>query len=328
MADPEVVRVMLEFRDSLLDSESAQFEAMARAWVGVERELESAITALVAEVNEIGGVPTPAQLQRLDRYIELLRQTRQVAGDFAKDIEPGIIKQQRDFAELGIKAAETAMLSVGIAAGFNKLPKSAVAGMVGLLQNGSPLASLLSDTWADAAMAMTSTLIRNTALGINPRATARAMQKASNAALFRMMRIARTEQLRVFRESGRQAYIASGRVVGYKRLSAKDNRVCAACLIADGQFYPLGDVMPTHPQCRCTAVPVLRNTTGPTWLYGKDWLVQQPEQTQLDILGKGRFEAWKADLFDLDDIPARIPDSTWGDSLQPKTLSELLQIAA
>lgn len=45
------------------------------------------------------------------------------------------------------------------------------------------------------------------------------------------------------------------RVVGYRRLV--DGNGCDYCLIASTQRYHVGDLMPIHPGCHCTTVPIM-----------------------------------------------------------------------
>ncbi len=146
---------------------------------------------------------------------------------------------------------------------------------------------------------MARALIKNTALGKNPRDTAREMRQAASAGLNRMLLIARTEQLRVYREASRMQYQASGVVRGYKRLVARNSRTCPACLALDGKFYPVEQAFADHPAGRCALVPCVKGVPDPTWQSGEDWLKGQPEQTQRDILGKGHYEGWKRGDFQL-----------------------------
>lgn len=139
-----------------------------------------------------------------------------------------------------------------------------------------------------------------------------------------MLNIARTEQLRVYRQTARQSYQASGVVDGYYRLAAHDSRTCPACLMDDGHFYELSEEMPEHPSGRCTQVPKVSGVKPPQWQQGPDWFVEQPPETQKSILGKGRYEAWQAGAFDLDQLIRVKANSAWGDSLQPKPLKELV----
>ena len=197
--------------------------------------------------------------------------------------------------------------------------------MVGLGGNGSPLRDLLVDSYGAAADGMLNALVRATATGQNPRVTARSMiRQGLSQSLNRMMVTARTEQMRVFRESSRMAYQASGVVSGYRRLATKDSRTCSACLMLDGELYELTETLREHPQGRCTLLPIVDGFKPVEWEKGQDWFKRQDPETQRSILGKGRYDAWAAGKFDLDQLATVKRDPVWGDSAQPTPLRELV----
>jgi hypothetical protein len=143
--------------------------------------------------------------------------------------------------------------------------------------------------------------------------------------LNKTLTIARTEQLRVYRQAGLDQYKASGVVEGQKRLAAHDGRVCAACIADEGTVYPLEATISDHPQGRCTAVPMVRDMPEVKWLSGEAWFRQQERATQLSILGKGRLDAYEAGQFKFADLVVHRQDATWGGSIVPRGLKELVQ---
>ena len=120
-----------------------------------------------------------------------------------------------------------------------------------------------------------------------------------------------------------QSYRSSNVVVGYRRLASHDDRTCSACLMADGRVYPLGESFDQHPNCRCVALPIIRNVAPIEYQTGQEWFREQPEATQRTILGKGRYEAWRDGRATLDDMVRRIDDPTWGGSLVPARVRDL-----
>jgi len=114
-------------------------------------------------------------------------------------------------------------------------------------------------------------------------------------------------------------------VTGQKRLSAHDERVCAACLADDGVLYDLNEVISDHPQGRCTSVPVVRGMPETRWTAGKEWFDQQPEDTQVSILGRQKWDAYRSGAFEFKDLVKRTDDPTWGKGLTPRSLADLLK---
>ena len=341
MPDPLIVRTMRQFKADLLAAEEDQMREMARRWLQVEYALEARISDLARTIRDLqaaGESVSPEKLYQMQRYQALLRQTRREIDDYAEYAERTITARQRELAGVGIEhAAQTIQAGytqVGrISPMFDRLPIEAVEAMAGLAGDGSPLKALLANAYPDAVDGLTRALVRSTALGVGPRQTAKAMQylvapdaaKAGLADGFnRVLTIARTEQLRVYREASRQQWQASGLVSGFYRLATHDARTCAACLMAEGEWFPVQSALTDHVQGRCSAVPKLKGVPALKWEKGQEWFVKQDEDTQRGILGKGRFEAWKEGKFKLKDVVKRTTDPTWGGSLGVRPLRELI----
>lgn len=331
MADPPVVEVMAGFRRELLAREAAQMAEMARRWLQVERALMGEMEALAARLDALrraGQAPTQGQILQMGRYQALVAQLRQEWALYQQYAVETISAGQQAFGAAAIQGSVAALEATapGISVTFTRLPLEAVEAMVGLVGDGSPLAAYLARAATEAAMVddLTAALVRGTALGWNPRETARKMADGMSGGLNQALRTARTEQLRVFREIARQSYAASGVVSGYKRLAARDSRTCAACLAADGTLYRLDEVMPEHPSGRCTMVPVVVGYGSPQWEQGPQWFAGQSSAVQRQILGQGRFDAWQAGAFLFEDLATVQRDDVWGDSLQAAPLKSLI----
>lgn len=331
MPDPLVVTTMNAFKADLLRQETTQMAAMARRWRQTEAALIDQVELFARRVAD--DKLSRAQLQdaqyMLGRSQSLLRQARAEFDKYVRYAGPLIETRQRQLGAQGIQHAEAAINAVGTEAGveigFNRLPTQAVENMVGLAGDNSPLTTLLESKYGDGVDGMFTELIRATALGKNPRETAQRMvREGFSQSLTQMMVIARTEQLRVYREAARQAYQESGVVEAFRRLATRDNRVCAACMMADGEYYELNEMLRSHVQCRCTTVPSVEGFPEVQWQKGPDWFMEQSSETQTKILGKGRYAAWKDGLFDLDQLMTLRTNAQWGDSVQPTSLKALL----
>lgn len=325
---PLVVDVMSAHRNALLRQEEAQMRAMANRWLQVENALQTDVLRFVERVAEDGL--TPAQIRsrqfQLDRFQSLLVQVRRELDKYTNYTEPLITNRQRELAEVGINHATEAIRNVaGTTIAFDVLPVSATENMAGLASDDSPLRNLLVASYGDAAEGMFNHLIAGVASGKHPTTVARSMiRDGLSQSLNRMMVIARTEQLRVYREASRQAYQRSGVVQWYKRLAAKSSRTCIACLLADGQIYNTDVIMDTHPCCRCAMIPVVNGYLPTAWQEGPEWFMAQSAATQRSILGPGRYEGWWSGHFRLEDMITQREDPIWGNSLQPASLRSLL----
>jgi hypothetical protein len=334
-SDPLMLQAVRKHRDALLAREAVQMREMAAVWARAERELESAFDALALQIQALrdaGEVVTPGKVFRLERYSRLLfevrRETAQYADYAAKTVQAG----QESAAWLAQEEARST-LSLGlprraIAPGLVQLNPRAVEAMVGIMGNGTPLRQYLEGVYGDAARGMSKYLTRAVTQGLNPLQTARAMKKGLGLGLDRALTIARTEQLRVYRESSRLTYQASGVVEAQRRVAAHDDRTCLGCLLADGEIIPLGEPLADHVRGRCTTVPILIGAELPQWETGATWLEKQPEATQRKIMGPTRHDLWKSGEVPLKRMVTHTHDPLWGGSLGPTPVKDLIGRAA
>ena len=327
MPEPVVVQVLRAQKAGLLEQEQGQMAEMARKWLEVERGLDGQISALALEIQGIrerGEAVSEARLMRMERYQKLLDQAERETGRYSSYADDLITKRQGEMALEGIQNASEALRASGVTGRFDILPANAIEAMIGMAGNGSPLRSLLKESFPDAVEGLTQTLIDAIAQGLNPRDTARLMRDGFGMGLDRALNIARTEQLRAYRESNRMQYQESGLVSGYKRLAAHDNRTCAGCLFSEGDLYELDQAFEEHPSGRCTLVPVVIGMPAIEWENGQTWFLAQNEDTQEEILGAGYFEAWSDGAFGLGEMVNREWDEEWGGMVVPKGLRELV----
>ena len=312
-------------RKALLDRDAAYLATVAGQWRGVEQALQSRSLVLanqVAALEASGQVVSPARLARLERYLSLAKQARSVIRGFAGDMAPGVVEQQQLAFDQGIRDAGAQLNSAGVAGSFNRLPVGATNVIIGTAADGSPLRALLEAQWPSAVDAMTRALIRNTALGVNPRVTAREMAASSGAALSRMMTVARTETLRAYKESTRATFKEVG-ITKYKRIAAKNARTCVLCLSLDGQIYDVDQIMPQHPNCRCALLAIVDGYNFPKRETGADWFDNQTPVIQRQMLGAGRYELYRRGKVTLDDLISFFDDPTWGPQVRATPLENL-----
>lgn len=110
---------------------------------------------------------------------------------------------------------------------------------------------------------MSRTLATGLVQGQNPRVLATELNKAVGMGMDRARLIAQTETIRAHNEAALHRYDELGveRVEGQvELLTAGDNRVCDQCASLEGETFSIKDahgVIPLHPSCRCSWLPVL-----------------------------------------------------------------------
>jgi hypothetical protein len=98
---------------------------------------------------------------------------------------------------------------------------------------------------------------------------------------------------------------------------------CPLCLAMDGREFGLDEPFAQHPNCRCTAIPLLKDRDAPRRTLGADWFATQDAATQRSILGPGAFDLYREGRLNLGDLVAIRQDPLWGPTLRRKSLKEL-----
>ncbi len=133
----------------------------------------------------------------------------------------------------------------------------------------------------------------------------------------RALLISRTEVNRAYRLANWETMKSSKAVKGYRRMCYPPT-ACFACLVLDGEFYPLNSAPCDHPNGKCSFVPVTEHydpINAKNRKRGQDWLMEQDEETQRRIMGAGRFELWKnGEITDPRKFALVRENETWGGS--------------
>ena len=330
---PLAIDVMEAHRAALLRADDAAMRAMAQRWLQIEQALQAQLDALILEILQQGGGPlTMWQLVRLRRYQTLLEQLNAQLAPFATYVAQDITTRQRT---AGMEAIDSSTLAINAAAAdagiqlqFDRLPVSNVERMVGLAGDGSPLRTILQSASTTGADALAQQLIQGVALGLDPREIARrAMRQGLATSFTRMVTIARTEVLRVARQTTLDNYRHSKAVRAYRRVASKSQRTCIACLALDGEIYPLTTPFEEHVNGRCVPVPVLIRGTPLAYENGKEWFARQPESVQRQMMGPGRWDLWQSGDVTWNDLVRIHEDETWGNSPQVTPVRDLERVA-
>jgi hypothetical protein len=332
VAEPLVIQVMRAYKDALLALEQAQVGRMTRAWMFLDKNLSADIRILAEEIGRArasGGELTFTQTYSQARYQTLLAQIR-IEMQRYEQAATGIIRDgQGDMAQMGVRHAQGAISAsyqtFGVRGTFVRLPVRAVEHMVGNTGDGGPLFGVLQQrALAPTAIeGLTDALTEATARGWNPRKAARVMQNGLTGGLQKALVIARTEQLRVYRMASDQAYRESGVVSGKRRLATRDTRTCLACLALDGEYIPIEAEMYDHVCGRCTAIPVVAGLPETKWQRGPEWFASLQADTQREMMGAKRYQAWHEGAFAFEDLATVTDDPVWGRAPQVTPLSVL-----
>jgi len=336
MAESEVDRIHHEFLRKLADQEKSALSDMRQAYLELAKNWLEKLDANWKRIEEkrAAGETVPVSWLYTDQRIrKMLAEVETQVQNWADGVAAQADELQQSGVEVGLDESSAILSAVG--ATFIRLPKEALADMRGFLQEGSPLAQLLSTFGADAKREWERALITGLAQGMNPRDVARMVTKASAVPLARAERIARTEMLRSYREAHHRNYQANDDVVeGWTWQSALNTRTCASCIAMHGSFHKLSERLNDHPNGRCTPIPITKTfnelgvndlgDTRPTIRDGADWLAAQSPDIQDSVLGKeagGLFRAGKVALHEFVQVSE---NKKWGSMRSVKPFAQVM----
>jgi len=327
-----VVRRLREHKQLLIAQDAETMIVMAEHWHQLENTLEAQISLLAREISEMrasGEVVGVNRLLKMDRYQKLLVQLNAEMGIYNEWAINEIAVRQELLGRLGVEHSVNAIqlsyfeAGMGIGIEFNRLPVLAVENMVRMAGPGGPLGDLLQEAYPASAERMTNALIEGVALGYPPGETARHMMDGMAEGLNRITTIARTEQLRVYREASRQQYEASGAVPEYERLAARLPNTCMACIALDGTIYHTSELMEVHPNDRCTMIPHVSGVAPPERELAGTWFARQDPSLQKQMMGPGKFALYEQGTIGLQDLVQRSVHPIWGPSIGITNLADL-----
>ena len=314
---------LARYRKAILDKDRAAQLRLLNTYRTAMERLAPLIELVQFDINSMDE-PTPVRIFQLERYRILERQLREEMDRLAQETGTLVRGGQADVIQIGFDAARDIAAASAedpavIAGSFAGVPRDAVLDLVGMLEPDSPTGQLLASFGEVATKAIRDALTSGVILGKNPRVVAQAVRHATGMQASRALLISRTEMLRSYRTAKLQRYAANADILdGWKWVSAKQRRTCAACLAMDGETFPLSvQFFPAHPACRCTARPVLNDKYAAKRApleTGDQWLRRQDADTQDAILGKQGGQAFRDGEVELRDFVRTDKDPKWGES--------------
>lgn len=327
------------FLDELLSHEQAAAERMIRSYAPVYNRLSLEWQKVLNDIAAIDENATdPRRVANLvfnaQRIEQLRLQTAAEIARFSDDASAQTQRQQAEAIRLGTTHAESLTQlamndsAYGFSFSFARLPRGALENLTGSFETGSPLKDLFDQLGPSSAAGAQKVLFNAIATGTNPRIAATQLRDQLGLPLGRALTIARTEQLRSYREANRQSYERNADVVkGWRWVAHIGRRTCALCWAQHGTFHKLGERMGSHPNCRCSMVPVTRSweemgfppevaRLAPppldTQRSGIDLFREQSPKDQLAVLGPRKFALYRQHQLAIQDLVVHSNHPRWG----------------
>lgn len=283
--------------------------------------LDELVKIATANGNLSGG-----ELLKLERVVSLLDDIEAAIDALSSPTDRLIQSGQRQAAQLAVEHARALVVASGRASlitSFNRMNISAVQDLIGTLQDGSPLRSVLDSYGKKASKTIEDMLVDGLARGLNPTALAADLASAIEVTSFRLATLTRTAILTSYRTSSLRAYAESGVCKGWIWTAAKQTRSCLSCLALDGTFFDLKvQFFPTHPNCRCSPRPSLIGVDDPPIQTGEEWFESQSDAVKRKTMGSAAFDAYQQGEVTLQDFVGLRKDPRWGDAYYERSLRQ------
>ena len=344
----EIQITLEQFRKQLLLMDSAAQVALVNAYSEVNHNLDGKVRELVSTMQrrKMTGSPIKSLLRyraitrfrnnfwvpEIYSYLSILANQLKINGTQAVALAE---KAAFEAVAAGLPKGVTPEMLARMGIEWNRVPPQAMANIVASTEASAPVGRILHRLGQEVAEEVVFNLVQGIALGKGPRETARRVTESAGMGLSKALTLSRTETMRAYREASRMQYAANPAIVkGYRRMSAKDGRVCMACVVLDGELYGLDEPLQAHPNCRCTLVPetityedlglqdVPMPEPGDT---GREWFRKQPRNTQLQIMGNSetRLGAWERGDVTFADMVKVTDHPVWGKSASVKPLRDM-----
>lgn len=324
MAD--VITEAKRLRAQVLKRDAAEIKRVIAQYKTLYDRLKGDIVALQAAIDKNPGM-TAAQLKRLSDYKRLLSDIQREMDDYSAWLRGEVRAIGNAAVTNGIKDARALLVAQDprILAVYRSLPAAQVEMLMGFLSPSGELYKRLSGMGDYFRQRIADALIEGMARGLNPKTIAAdIVRRELGMGLTDAMRTARTVQLWAYREASRASYIANGDVVeGWVWMAELDDSTCPACIAMNGTIHSNDEPLDGHFNCRCTPVPLVVGAESGI-KSGEDWFAGLSEDKQREILGAGRYEAWKDGKFEFSALAGQREDDVYGTMRVQTPLKDLL----
>lgn len=229
--------------------------------------------------------------------------------------------------QMALPGLSDAMLE-GVGIAWNTPDPAAVDALVNYIENPA-WAAELEKYPVRVMQVVDNTAIRGFAEGWGPLRTSTSItQVVTELPVAEANNLMRTLYMQSVRRGQTIHRVANSDILsGHIRISARDGRVCLACIAEHGRVLAVNETVWDHHSGRCTSIPQVIGRER-TVQSGEDWFFAQSDARQRELAGHANYEALKSGDVRLRDFVERYDDPVFGEMIRESSLKNLMGAGA
>lgn len=327
----DLLRLAEKQRRRIEATDSAELENIVAAYANTADTLAGDIDSLSRDLAvEDGESMRESDIIGLGSFQRFKRHLRAELDRFESWLSVQIPLLAVAMITAGQKDADALIIAGLLQAGLpstkiKALSTDALANLMSFLDRDGPLFARLKLYGETNAEKIAQLIIEAFTRGKNPRdIAAYILGDGLGMGLTDALRMVRTVQLWSYREATRATYIQNSDVVnGWVWYSALiPGRTCMSCVNMHGSVHKLDEVLNDHHNGLCTMLPLIG--ANPVKVGGLEWFLNQPQAVQLQMMGPGKLEAWKAGDISFGQLSTVHNDDVYGPMRVEASLKSML----
>ena len=325
MTPEELQQLADRIRANLVKLQNQSMVDLARVYRSNIRQFDSDIELLSSKIAE--GT-TKADIQKLREYQRLVNESTQALKDYQSYMTLNLRNEADRFIKLGVDDARALLSSqLGVfGLTFNMLRPEQLAALGDYVLPGKPLYNRLQLLAPSTVDGVVQSILDQVGKGFNPKVIARRITNAFGMGLTDSMRMMRTVQIYSYRDASHANYMNNSDVVdGWIWTAKLDGATCMSCVAQHGSFHKVNERLNDHHNGRCVAIPVTK--LSKPFIEegaGKSWFDAQPEAVQKQMMGPGKYDAYKTSKFDFNQLSTTQNNDVFGKMKTEASLKDLV----
>lgn len=311
-----------QFKEDLAAASQQNTRRLESAYRDVRAGVDKELQAFNAAIQARGMAATPDEFFRQVDLTGLVYELDRHLNEFSQVLASQGQAMQRSGKATGVKGGARVLGEVS--AQFARPTAEQLDSLIGFVDDPN-FGNFVGNFPQSHLNRITNMVLVNASQGKSPIFTANMITEyIQGYPLVDALRMTRTVQIYSAREGTRAIYQANKDIVkGWRWGSALDGRTCMSCLALHGKTFTLDDPLNDHFNGRCAMIPITRFNAGEEVLTGEQWFSKLPESEQRAIMGKAKWQAWKDNEFEFEDLTGLYDDPVFGKMAYARSLKEI-----